>query len=420
MFSFIHAADVHLDSPLQGLSRYDEAPADAIRGATRRAFERLVDLAVEEHVAFVLLAGDLLDGEWRDHQTGIFLNKQFGILERNNIRVFVVAGNHDANSRISKALQPPRNVKYMSTKRPESALLDDLGVVVHGQGFKMQKTEDNLAREFPKAELGKFNIGLLHTSLNGREGHDTYAPCSLDDLKSKGYDYWALGHVHEREVVCRDPLVVFSGCTQGRHARETGAKGCTLVKVDDGRVVKFDPVNLDVVRWEQVEVDASGMEDEVELNDKVRAAMRAAVDTHEELLMALRIVVGGATRLHRPLHAYFERWRQQVRSLGAEIANDRVWVEKVVLKTHGQKSLEEAAALSESIAGLLASVTAQPTTVDKVPGLDKVVAELKAKLPPAFDAGEGGFDPASAEVMAEVIDEAKALLLSRLLTEVKP
>jgi DNA repair exonuclease SbcCD nuclease subunit len=201
MFSFIHAADVHLDSPLQGLSRYDEAPADAIRGATRRAFERLVDLAVEEHVAFVLLAGDLLDGEWRDHQTGIFLNKQFGILERNNIRVFVVAGNHDANSRISKALQPPKNVRYMSTKRPESTLLDDLGVVVHGQGFKTQKTEDNLAREFSKAEPGKFNIGLLHTSLNGREGHDTYAPCSLDDLKSKGYDYWALGHVHEREVV---------------------------------------------------------------------------------------------------------------------------------------------------------------------------------------------------------------------------
>ncbi|MGA7742815.1 MAG: DNA repair exonuclease [Polyangia bacterium] len=420
MFAFIHAADLHLDSPLEGLSRYDGAPVDAIRGATRRAFEKLVDLAVEVQVAFVLLAGDLLDGEWRDHQTGIFLNKQFGILERNKIRVLVAAGNHDASSRITRALQPPRNVTYLSTKEPQSIALDDLGVVVHGQGFKAQKTPDNLARDFPRAERGKFNIGLLHTSLDGREGHETYAPCSLDDLKSKGYDYWALGHAHRREVVCQDPLIVFPGCTQGRHARETGAKGCTLVKVDNGKVVSSEQVDLDVVRWAQVKVDASGVEDEAELNDKVRDAIKAELVGDDELLLAVRVVIEGVTGLHRHLHASFERWRDQVRALGAEIGNDKIWVEKVVLKTHGKKTLEEAAGLSESVAGLLASVTAQTTTADSVPGLDQVVAELKSKLPPAFQEGEGSFDPASPEVLAEVIEEAKALLLSRLLTEVEP
>jgi DNA repair exonuclease SbcCD nuclease subunit len=420
MFTFLHAADLHLDSPLLGLSRYEGAPVEAIRRATRRAFEKLIDLAVDEQVAFVLLAGDLLDGEWRDHQTGIFLNKQFGILERKNIRVLIVAGNHDAASRITKALQPPRNVIYLSTRKPESVSLDDIGVVVHGQGFRDQKTVENLAKDFPKGERGKFNIGLLHTSLDGREGHATYAPCSLDDLKSKGYDYWALGHAHQREVVCEDPLVILPGCTQGRHARETGAKGCTVVRVDDGRVVSHKHVALDVVRWVHLKIDASGIEDEVELNDKVRNAVRVELGGMDDMLLALRVIVEGVTELHRQLLASFERWRDQVRAVAAEIGNDRVWVEKVVLRTRGKKRLEDGAVLGESLAGLLASVMTQAATIESVPGLAQVLAELKSKLPPDFEEGEDGFDPARPDVVAEVIEEAKALLQSRLLTEVEP
>jgi len=135
MFKFIHAADIHLDSPLRGLSRYESAPAQSIRNACRRAFENLVEFAIEEKVAFVLLAGDLYDGDWKDYSTGIFLSQQMGRLDQHNISVFAVAGNHDAANRMTKALDSPTNMKILSTRKVETIKLDDLAVAIHGRSF---------------------------------------------------------------------------------------------------------------------------------------------------------------------------------------------------------------------------------------------------------------------------------------------
>ena len=413
MFKFIHAADLHLDSPLMGLSRYETAPVEAIRRATRRAFENMVELALEERAAFVLLAGDLFDGDWRDHQTGIYFNQQMGHLDRQGIPVFVVAGNHDAASRITKALHPPPNVTYLSTRKPESIPLPDLGAVVHGQGFRDQHTTTNLAADFPQAVPGRFNIGLLHTSLDGREGHAPYAPCSLDDLVHKGYRYWALGHVHRREIVCEDPLIVFPGCTQGRHIHENGSKGCTLVTVEDGTVVEHEHRALDTVRWAQLILDVTGVEDERELVDRIRQAIGEALAGAESRLLALRVDIGGATALNDRLRAAPEKWRTQVQALGAESGVAQVWIEKVRIRTQGRRSLDEAMGSDNALGGLLATVMAQQTAIGSVPGLDRVVAELK--LPPDFFRGEEAYEPASPEVVAEVIAEAKALLVARLL-----
>ena len=419
MFKFIHAADLHLDSPLLGLARYETAPAEAIRGATRRAFENLVDLALDEEVAFVLLAGDLFDGDWKDHQTGIYFNQQMGRLERRGIRVLVVAGNHDAASKITKALRPPPNVTYLSSRKPQSVELAEFDVVVHGQGFKDQHTSDNLVAGFPQALPGHFNIGLVHTSLDGREGHAAYAPCSLDDLKQRGYQYWALGHVHKREVVYDDPLVVFPGCTQGRHARETGPKGCTLVTFEDGAIMEREHRTLDVVRWLELVVDAEDAEDEEELTNRIRRAMKVELEEAGDRLLALRVGIEGATRLNGRLRADHDRWRSQVRAVGAELGGEQVWVEKVQLRTRGKRSLDEALGCGDALGGLLSVVVNLDTTVESVTGLDQVVANLKVKLPPAFFSGEDAYDPTSVDVVAEVIEEAKELLVARLLeTEV--
>ena len=219
MFKFIHAADVHLDSPLRGLSRYESAPVDAIRGACRRAFENLVDLALEEKVAFVVLAGDLFDGDWKDYSTGIYLSRQLGRLGKCNIPVYAVAGNHDAANKMTKTLDSPNNINFLSSTKVETIRLDHVPVTIHGRSFRTQHVDENLAAAYDAAEKGRFNIGLLHTSLDGREDHASYAPCALGDLLSKGYQYWALGHVHKQEIVLDDPWVVFSGCIQGRHIR---------------------------------------------------------------------------------------------------------------------------------------------------------------------------------------------------------
>ena len=161
MFKFIHAADVHLDSPLRGLSSYESAPAESIRDACRKAFENLVDFAIEEKVAFVFLAGDLYDGDWKDYSTGIFLSRQMGRLGRHNISVFAVAGNHDAANRMTKALDSPANMKILSSRKVETIMLEDLAVAIHGRSFGTQHVDENLAAGFDAAEKGMFNIGLL-------------------------------------------------------------------------------------------------------------------------------------------------------------------------------------------------------------------------------------------------------------------
>ena len=260
MLKFIHAADIHLDSPLLKLDAYEGAPTGEIRGATRRAFENLVQTAIDEKVAFVLIAGDLYDGDWKDYNTGLYFVSRMGRLREAGIPVFIVAGNHDAASTITKSLRLPENVHVFPADRPATLRLDGMDVAVHGQSFGTPAVKTDLARSYPPAVPGCFNVGLLHTCATGREGHEPYAPCTLETLREKGYDYWALGHVHRREVLLEDPPVVFAGNTQGRHARETGPKGCVLVSVDDAGRPNLDFRPLDVVRWEAAAVDAAGAE----------------------------------------------------------------------------------------------------------------------------------------------------------------
>src|ERR1019366_1543598 len=210
MFRFLHAADIHLDSPLRGIARYEGMPVDDIRLATRRAFDNLVGLAIDERVRFVLLAGDLYDGDWKDTSTGMFFVSRMTRLREAGIPVFLVAGNHDAANRMTKSLRLPPNVSVFASKHPETKLLPEGDVVIHGQSFASQSIVENLAANYPAKRPGCFNIGLLHTSLSGYEGHEPYAPCTLDDLRGKEYDYWALGHVHVWQELCSFPRVVFS------------------------------------------------------------------------------------------------------------------------------------------------------------------------------------------------------------------
>jgi DNA repair exonuclease SbcCD nuclease subunit len=187
---FFHAADVHVDSPLRGLDRYEGAPVERLRGATRRALENLVTACIEERVAFLLLAGDVFDGAWKDYSTGLFFCSQMTRLREAGIAVVLVRGNHDAQSEVVKALRLPDNVEELSAKKPESFGVPGTNVVVHGQSFAKRITSDDLAARYPDRQPGAINVGLLHTSVDGREGHEPYAPTSIATMRAKGYDYW--------------------------------------------------------------------------------------------------------------------------------------------------------------------------------------------------------------------------------------
>ncbi len=334
MFRFIHAADPHLDSPLRGLEAHEGAPIALLRGATRRAFENLVQLAVDEAVHAVVIAGDLYDGDWKDYSTGLFFRSQMVRLLEKGISVYLIAGNHDAASVISKRLSLPENVHVFSTRTTESKEVPGHPVVIHGRGFPNRAVPENLAKEYPSAILGKFNLGLLHTSLNGRPGHDTYAPCGETDLREKGYDYWALGHIHQPEVISQDPWIVFAGNCQGRHARETGPRGCRLITVNDSlEVESVDWHPLDVVRWKELAVNLTKSDSESDALRRIGDAMEDAVAAAEGRLVAARIVITGATSLHGSLHRDFQRWRAEVQAKAQDQGEEAIWIERIAIST---------------------------------------------------------------------------------------
>ncbi len=413
MVKFIHTADIHLDSPLEGLEAHQDAPVDEIRGATRRAFDNLIDLTIEEEVDFILIAGDLYDGDWKDYNTGLFFAARMGRLSRAGIKVFIVSGNHDAASQITKAMPLPDNVTLFSPRTPQSVRLDDVGVIIHGQSYSFRAVTENLASQYPAHDANYFNIGLLHTSLTGREGHEIYAPCTLTELASKGYDYWALGHAHKREIVSKDPWIVFPGNIQGRHIRETGAKGATLVTVGDGRITEVEERELDVLRWAICRVDLSQCETFDSVYDAVRQGFEQELGRADGKTLALRLVLTGQCPVHAQLHDRTTQCTEEFRGIAAGFSD--VWLEKVKFQTTRKVSLEEIFGEDTPIAGLLQSIQHIELDGDTLLGLVPELSALKSKLPAEIHSGDEPFFDPSPDKIAEFRAEVQELLIAKLL-----
>jgi len=417
MISFVHAADIHLDSPLRGLQQYSGAPVREIRGATRKALENLANLAIEESVSFVCISGDLYDGDWKDYNTALFLANVMRRLKEADIPVFWVKGNHDAESRITRSLNMPENVRMLSARRPETVVLKDLGVAIHGQGFAHASIRDDLSKGFPEAMPGCFNIGMLHTSLTGRPGHENYAPCSVSGLASKRYDYWALGHIHQREVVSRDPWIVFSGCIQGRNVREAGMKGCSLVKVDNGEVVAVEQRTLDVFRWGICNVNVEEVESPEKLVSMVAVNVQREVDGNDGKPLAVRIVLVGACGAHDKLSRNQGRWINEIREAVMDSSGGLAWVEKVVLRTVPAIDLNMLSQRDDPIGDIVKHVNELCGDEDKLFQLAGELEPLQDKLPHDLLDGPDAFDPKRPEVLRSLLQSARDLLLARLLEE---
>jgi exonuclease SbcD len=294
----VHAADIHLDSPLRGLSRLGEETAEALRGATREALVNLVQLVQTEGASLLVIAGDLYDDDWKDYATGAYFVRQMDVLNDLKIPVVIASGNHDAESQITRALRLPDNVRMLPVDRPDSVRLEDLGVVVHGQGYPTRDLTQNLVSAYPSRISDLVNIGLLHTAVTGAEGHALYAPCSPHELEMMQYDYFALGHVHQRMAVVEgEHPAWFSGNLQGRNVRETGPKGALVVEFDPSRPAQVDFRALDVARWEQIPVDVTGMNDTDTILDAIEVSLRKTVGAAQGRQAIVRVLLIGTSRL---------------------------------------------------------------------------------------------------------------------------
>lgn len=344
-FRFLHAADLHLDSPFKGLSALPEPIREIIRESTFQAFRNLVTTAIEERVDFVVLAGDIYDGADRSLRAQLRFQQGAERLAERGIPLYVVHGNHDPDDGRKARLTWPDSVHFFSSVEPELIeAVDRHGRAlagIQGMSYPNASVRDNLAARYTHRSVGgRYQIGLLHGNVDGDAGHDNYAPCTLQQLTGSGLDYWALGHIHSRRTLSSEPWVVYPGNIQGRSIRETGPKGCYVVDVSDSGTTSLSFRPTDAVRWIVEPVSIDGLTSEQELRDEMERVLDSAAVLADGRPAVVRLQLVGRGPLHRVLQSgsslqelMGELREEASRRAELDTAAGWTWLESVQLQT---------------------------------------------------------------------------------------
>ena len=299
---FVHAADLHLDSPFRGIR--NEVPAnvsETLYRSTFDAYQNVIELCIRERVDALLVAGDIFDGVDRSLRAQLKFFEGLRRLESANIRSFICHGNHDPLDGWEARLDLPTGcVRFQAEIHGEPVFPSEPErAMVYGISYPQREIRENLVPRFMDITTGGFNIGLLHANVNGDPNHDSYAPCSVEDLAGTTVDYWALGHIHTRQVLRHDrPAVVYPGNPQGRHPNEPGARGVYLVDVSDSGEVDLQFRSVDVVRWERLEVDISGLDTEQQVLNSIDSTVVSTQEESEGRPVVFRLQLSGRGALH--------------------------------------------------------------------------------------------------------------------------
>ena len=412
-FRFVHAADIHLDSPLRSLALRDPELAELIGNASRRALEAVVKLCLDEQVDALLIAGDLYDGDQTSMKTARFLAAQISRLDQAGVRVFIIRGNHDALSRITAELSFPDGAKIF-TGRAEVVMLDrgpgELPVAIHGISFAKPQTMESLLPKFKVPVAGAINIAMMHTSLAGAPGHDNYAPCSPSDLDAAGFEYWALGHIHQRAVMRGKSTVVMPGIPQGRDINEAGAKSVTLVTIADDRTVSLEERFTSIAQFERVSVRLDGVDDWHDMVAVAATAMTAARGAAVSDHLIVRLALNGATSLAWQLRRDSDLVKE---ALDRALLVERIWIEKIEISCTPPDAGADSG--SDPLIDLRSLMRDQ---VGKSPGFgvtaSEIAQELRGQLPPELRNILGDDEDSFKAKLAALIDDGAEDVLARL------
>lgn len=355
MIKILHTADVHLDSPLRSLALRNAELRDTVLAASREAFTRLIDLAISEQVTALLIAGDLFDGKERSARTGAFLVGQFDRLREAEIKVFYIKGNHDAENPITGTLDLPGNVHVFDARGGKVELVD--GIWVHGVSFAKRHAPDSLLPSFQPPVPGAVNIAMLHSSLGGTVGHDIYAPCSVADLVGTGFDYWALGHIHKRQVHSKTPWIVMPGIPQGRDIGETGPKSATLLSIDNGKIdVAERPTS--VVDFVQSTLDITTVVDDDALRAALREHFAGVRNTVSARVGVVRLTLKGRPQRYWQFLRDRDAWLEQVGEFARQSGG--LWIDKLLFDLSSPDAADDTTKATSELAATMTAIMSEP------------------------------------------------------------
>ncbi|RMG55231.1 MAG: DNA repair exonuclease [Gammaproteobacteria bacterium] len=387
MLKILHTADIHLDSPLKSLALRDPELAEAAATATRSAFRRIIDTAIEERVAAILIAGDLFDGQQRSARTGAFLIGELDRLRNHGVRVFYIKGNHDAENPVTGTIDFPDNVHVFDGRGGKVRLTDD--VWIHGVSFAQRHAPESLLPRFEPPVPGAINIGLLHTSLAGAKGHDVYAPCTAAELAAHGFDYWALGHVHARQIHVQTPCIVMPGTPQGRDIGEAGPKSATLIEIGGGISIREVPTSI--LEFMPVDVSVSEGDSDEELRARIREALQAAVQALVSDHGAIRLRLKGKSARRWQMLRDRDVWTETVSDIARE--TERLWLEQLVMEIESPRAAAEGGTAANELGRMMEDICKEAgfraAACERV---DEILAALPPELRRALATNEASRD----------------------------
>ncbi|HSK93370.1 MAG TPA: DNA repair exonuclease [Candidatus Angelobacter sp.] len=429
-FRFLHTGDLHLDSPLEGLSA--EAPPEVLpvlRTATTEAWRAVVRTAIDERVDFVVVAGDVFELASPTLLGQTRFRDGLAELAAGGIGSYVVHGNHDPldGRAWAPSLAFPSAVHRFGTDAVEAVpvMRDGREIArIHGRSYPRAAVTENYAAAFRADPSAPFSIGLLHTNVGDRPGHGNYAPCSVDDLRASGMDYWALGHIHQPGRVLDDPVAVYCGIPQGRDPGELGARGCWIVAVDDARRVTPRFIATDVVRWQPIDLAVDEIGDDEGLGRACREAIGRAIDGADGRSLIVRLRLVGRGPMHGTLRrtGYLDDLRQL---LNEETVGPPpfAWVESVRDATRPEVDLEARRGAADFVGDFLRTVAAArraERTTDPEEH-ERWMGALRGAVAPLFEESTRGrrllasVRPDDEALVGELLDEAEALGIDLLL-----
>lgn len=414
--SFVHTADLHLDSPFKGISEINSEISLQLTEATFVAFNKIIDLCIEKQVDFLLIIGDVYDGADRSLRAQLRFRDGLNKLSEAGIKAYVVHGNHDPLAGWSANLDWPENVHIFSGESVEKVSFEKDGkeiAQIYGISYRKRDIKTNLALEFPeKTGNPPFTIGMLHCNVGSDTGHEPYAPCMLEDLISKNYDYWALGHIHKKTILNEvNPLIIYPGNPQGLNPKETGVRGCFLIHVDQQGEPSPEFIEVDSIRWFVKELSIDSLYTEQELISEIHNCIEKIREEAEGRSSVCRIVLTGRGALHSFVtrKGVLEDIVREIRET-EEGEKEFVWIDNIVDITYPEINRESLLEREDFISDLLKLFEDLSQDAEKR-------AEFRKTLEPLFTSSIGRkiLESPDDEQLIDLMKKAETLCLDILM-----